>query len=108
MKRSLLLFFGTILYVFSLVATALSGLPSTFDDTDRTVPPAALPGTPDLYSLPYPRLNLTDGTTADMEIASKYNTVSYAASQIHNAAALKEKYPRTMVLRYFISTSYEP
>lgn len=109
MKHSRLLFFGTILCVFSLVATAIPQLPPTLDDADRTVPPAALPGTPDLYSLPYPRLNLTEGVAgSNIEIASKYNTVSYGASQIHTAAALKQNYPRTMVLRYFISSSYEP
>lgn len=99
---------GTIVSIFCLVATAMSQLPPTFDDTDRTVPPAALPGTPDIYSLPYPRLNLTEGSAgSNIEISSKYNTVSYSASQIHTAAALKAKYPRTMVLRYFVSTSYQ-
>ncbi len=99
---------GTIVSVFSLVVTAMAQLPPTFDDVDRTVPPAALPGTPDLYSLPYPRLNLTDGATGNIEIASKYNTVSYGGAQIRSAAALKEKYPATMVLRYFVSSSYQP
>ncbi|MGI8431561.1 MAG: hypothetical protein ACR2MW_04620 [Chthoniobacterales bacterium] len=98
---------GTIVSVFSLVATAMSQLPPTFDDTDRTVPPAALPGTPEIYGLPYPRLNLTDGATGNIKIASKYNTVSYGASQIQNAAALKEQYPRTMVLRYFPCSGYQ-
>jgi len=93
---------------FSLVATALSGLPPTFDDTDRTAPPPARPGTPDLYSLPFPRINLTEGVAPDVEIASKFNTVSYSASQIDKAAALKAKYPETMVLRYFPCHSYQP
>src|SRR5919201_2362994 len=66
---------GSIVSVFSLVATAMPQLPSTLDDADRTAPPAALPGTPDLYSLPYPRLNLTDGSAgSNIEINSKYNT----------------------------------
>src|SRR5438477_5299448 len=99
---------GTILFVFSLVATATPQLPPTFDDADRTAPPAPLPGTPDLYSLPYPRLNLTEGVAgSNIDIASKYNTVSYPASRIDTAASLKQKYPRTVVLRYFISCSYQ-
>src|SRR5438552_14473972 len=86
---------GSIVSVFSLVAAAMPQLPPTFDDADRTVPPAALPGTPDLYSLPYPRLNLTDGSAgSDIDVSSKYNTVSYSASRIQTAAALKEKYPQ--------------
>lgn len=85
----------------------MSQLPPSFDDIDRTPPPGALPGAPDLYSLPYPRINRTEGVSPEIGIGSKYNTVSYSASQIRTAAALKEKYPRTMVLRYF-PAAYQP
>lgn len=98
---------GTIVFIFCLAATAMAQLPPSFDDTDWTVPPAALPGAPDLYSVPYPRINRTEGTAPEIEIGSKYNTVSYSGSQIRKAAALKEKYPRTMVLRYFPG-AYQP
>jgi len=100
---------GTIVSIFCLVAaTAMPQLPPTFDDVDKTDPPPALAGTPNFYNLPYPRLNLTEGTAgSNIEIGSKYNTVSYGNSQIRNAAALKEKYPRTMVLRYF-PVAYQP
>lgn len=98
------LFIVTTLSFFSIAATAISRIAPTFDDVDKAAPPPALPGTPDLYRLPYPRLNLTEGSAgSNIEIASKYNTVSYGGSQIHSAADLKQKYPETMVLRYFVS-----
>ncbi len=104
MIRPRYLFIVTTLSVFSIAATAFSRIAPTFDDVDKAAPPPALPGTPDLYRLPYPRLNLTEGSAgSNIEIASKYNTVSYAVSQIHSAANLKQKYPETMVLRYFVS-----
>ena len=99
---------GAIASIFSLVATAMGGVPPTLDDADRRVLPAAFPGTPDLYSLPYPRLNLTEQSAgSNIEISSKYNTVSYDGSHILTAAALKAKYPQTMVLRYFVPSSYQ-
>jgi len=104
MTRLRSLFIVTTLFVFSIAPTAISRIAPTFDDADKTAPPPALPGTPNLYRLPYPRLNLTEGSAGkNIDIASKYNTVSYGASQIRSAAALKQNYPETMVLRYFVS-----
>lgn len=89
---------------FSVVATAMAGLPPSFDDTDKTLPPPISAGAPDLYKLRYPRLNLTEGSAGrNIEVASKYNMVSYGASQIKSAAMLKQKYPGTTLLRYFVS-----
>jgi hypothetical protein len=100
---------AAICSIFGLIAIATAAPPVTLDDNDKTNPPAARPRTPDIYSLPFPRLNLTEGTAgSDIEVASKFNTVSYSAAQIGNAAALKIKYPQTMVLRYFVSGSYQP
>src|ERR1041385_6664116 len=82
---------GTLLSAACLAASANSQLPPSFDDTDRTAPPAPLAGTPDFYSLPFPRLNRTEGTAPEIETASKYNTVSYSGSEIHQAADLKAK-----------------
>ncbi len=97
-------FFGIVVPAFSVFSTAIAALPPSFDDTDKTPPPPVSAGAPNLYKLPYPRLNLTEGSAGkNIEVASKYNTVSYGGSQIGSAARLKENYPGTMVLRYFVS-----
>ncbi len=98
---------GVIIPAFSIVSSAIAGLPRSFDDADRTPPPPISAGAPDLYKLPFPRLSLTEtSATKNIEVSSKFKSVSYSGRQLESAAELRQKYPGTMVLRY-ITSSYQ-
>lgn len=87
----------------SAPATAWSYL----DDLDRKQPPAGSAGAPPVATADFPRLNMTEAAKKDIELASKYDLVSYTAARLDVAAQLKREYPETVVVRMFLPRSFQ-
>ena len=92
-------------------AAAISSSPKSvlpyLNDEDPNAPPPPAAGAPPIQSELFPRVTMTQDTSNSLQIESKYSTVAFDGARINTAATLKQNYPQTTVLRYFLPRSYE-
>jgi hypothetical protein len=82
------------------------GLPY-LNDEDPQAPPPPTPGAAPIQAELFPRVTMTQGAVSNLEVTSKYSVLAYDGARIQNAAAMKQDFPQTTVLRYFLPLSYQ-